>query len=179
MARVPVSEATLARTEAGLEPEGPGWFVVNVADSAAVGTDGGEYGFHFEGRQRFPHFGINIAVVEPGRATAMYHEEARQEAFLVLHGECVLVIEEHERRLRQWDFVYCPPRAAHVLVGAGDGPCAVLMVGARHIDAEILYPASATAARHGASVENDTTESAQAYAEWPPLAPRRARWPLP
>src|SRR3954464_15510587 len=156
MTRVPVSEATLARTEAGLEPEGPGWFVVNVADSAAVGTDGGEFGFHFEGSQRFPHFGINITVVEPGQATAMYHAEARQETFLVLHGECVLVIEEQERRLRQWDFVYCPPGTARVLVGAGDGPCALLMVGARHVDAEIRYPVSATAARYGASVEEET-----------------------
>src|SRR3954454_10299527 len=101
MARVPVSEATFGRTEAGLEPEGPGWFVVNVADSAAVGTDGGEDGFHFEGSQRFPHSGINLTVVDPAQPMPMYHAEARQESFLVLHGESVLVIEDHERRLRQ------------------------------------------------------------------------------
>jgi uncharacterized cupin superfamily protein len=179
MARVPVQEATLVRTEAGLRPDDDGWFVVNAADSTAVGTDAGEYGIHFEGTpRRFPHFGINITILEPGRPAAMYHAEARQETFLVLHGECVLVIEEHERRLRQWDFVYCPPRTAHVLIGVGDGPCALLMVGARHVDAEITYPVSPLAARHGASVEEETTEHEEAYASWQTLTPRRAPWPL-
>jgi hypothetical protein len=41
------------------------------------------------------------------------------------------VIENEERRLKQWDFVHCPPMTEHVFVGAGDGPCAIVMVGAR------------------------------------------------
>src|SRR5438093_1048546 len=102
--RGPVSEATLVRTAAGLEPEGPGWFVVNVADSVAVGTDEGECGFHFEGRQRFPHFGINITVVEPGQHNG--DVPRRSSSRSVPGAPWRMRFEEHERRLRRWDLVY-------------------------------------------------------------------------
>ncbi len=61
----------------------------------------------------------------------MYHGEEDQEDFLVLYGECLLIVEGEERRLEAWDFVHCPPYTRHVFVGAGDGPCAILMVGGR------------------------------------------------
>ena len=61
----------------------------------------------------------------------MYHGEDDQEDFLVLAGECLLLIEGEERQLKQWDFVHCPPWTEHVFVGAGDGPCALLAVGTR------------------------------------------------
>jgi quercetin dioxygenase-like cupin family protein len=38
----------------------------------------------------------------------MYHREKAQEGFLVLSGECLLVVEGEERPLRQWDFFHCP-----------------------------------------------------------------------
>src|SRR5204863_5151818 len=98
MARSPVPEARLTETEAGMKPEGDGWFVVNVADSMSIGIDEGQYGFIFEPEpQTFPHFGINVTVLGPGEPGAMYHAEAGQEAFLVLEGECVLVVEDEER----------------------------------------------------------------------------------
>ncbi len=59
----------------------------------------------------------------------MYHGEAGQEDFLVVSGECTLVIEGEERRLRAWDFVHCPPWTKHVFVGAGEGPCVIVTVG--------------------------------------------------
>src|SRR5436190_11290762 len=133
MARAPVPEAPLVTTEEGMKPEGDGWFVVNVADAIGLSFDETLYDFGFEAeRGDFPHFGINVSVLGPGKPAAMYHAEAGQEAFLVLQGECVLIVEDRERHLRQWDFVHCPPRTPHVIVGAGDGPCAVLMVGARN-----------------------------------------------
>jgi uncharacterized cupin superfamily protein len=46
----------------------------------------------------------------------------------------VLVIEAEERELRAWDFVHCPAGAVHVIVGAGEGSCVVLAVGARDPD---------------------------------------------
>ena len=49
----------------------------------------------------------------------MYHAESVQEDFLVLMGECLLIIEDQERHLRAWDFVHCPPGTAHTFVGAG------------------------------------------------------------
>jgi uncharacterized cupin superfamily protein len=179
MTRTPVPEAKLVETEAGLTPEGDGWFVVNVADAMSIGIDDSQYGFHFESESRaFPHFGINITVLGPGRPAAMYHAEAAQEAFLVLQGECVLIVEDEERRLRQWDFVYCAPHTAHVIVGAGEGPSAVLMVGARNAGSDLVYLASRTAAKHGAGVDEDTEEPESAYAGWAPLKRGRYPWPL-
>ena len=178
MPRMPVPEAKLVATEAGMKPDGEGWFVVNMADAMAMGMDESQYGFIFEGAPRsFPHFGINVRVLGPGKPAAMYHAEAGQEAFLVLQGECVLVIEDQERRLRQWDFVHCPPGTAHVIVGAGDGPCAVLMVGARNAGTDLVYPASQIAAEHGAGVPQDTEDRDKAYAGWTPPRPGRYPWP--
>src|SRR4051812_18299725 len=93
MARTPVAEAQLVDTEVGKKPEGDGWFVVNVADAVAMGTDDSVYGTIFEGQfGGFPHFGINVRVLGPGRPAAMYHAESGQEAFLVLQGEAVLIV---------------------------------------------------------------------------------------
>lgn len=178
MARTPVPEARLVETDAGMKPEGQGWFVVNVAEAMSMGIDESQYDFSFEGAPRaFPHFGINVTVLGPGKPAAMYHAEAGQEAFLVLEGECVLIVEDRERRLRQWDFVHCPPHTAHVIVGAGDAPSAILMVGARNAGPELVYPASRAAAGYGASVEVDTDDPAEAYARWEQIAPRRYPWP--
>ncbi len=49
-------------------------------------------------------------------------------------------------------------------MGAGDGPCVILMAGARSPDARVRYPVSKLAARYGASVEAETSDPAQAYA---------------
>jgi uncharacterized cupin superfamily protein len=178
MARAPVPEARLVDTDAGIRPEGEGWFVVNMADAMSMGIDESQYDFSFEGAPRaFPHFGINVTVLGPGKPAAMYHAEAGQEAFLVLDGECTLIVEDQERRLRQWDFVHCPPHTAHVIVGAGNAPCAVLMVGARNAGRDIVYLASRTAARYRASVDEDTEDPKQAYAGWRQVERRRYRWP--
>jgi uncharacterized cupin superfamily protein len=178
MARAPVPEARLVDTDAGIRPEGEGWFVVNMADAMSMGIDESQYDFSFEGAPRaFPHFGINVTVLGPGKPAAMYHAEAGQEAFLVLDGECTLIVEDQERRLRQWDFVHCPPHTAHVIVGAGNAPCAVLMVGARNAGRDIVYLASRTAARYRASVDEDTEDPKEAYAGWRQVERRRYRWP--
>ena len=68
-----------------------------------------------------------------GRAsrTASTTGESAQEDFLVLSGECLLLIEGEERPLKAWDFVHCPAGTEHVFVGAGTGPCVILMVGSR------------------------------------------------
>jgi uncharacterized cupin superfamily protein len=97
----------------------------------------------------------------------MYHAENQQEDFLVLHGECLLLVEEEERRLRAWDFVHSPPGTRHVFVGAGDGPCAILMVGTRKGEQEeLFYPASELALKHGAGVDEETPDPSVAYARF-------------
>ena len=78
----------------------------------------------------------------------------------------------------QWDFFHCPGGTRHVFVGAGDGPCAILMIGARPARNAILYPVSETAARHGASVAVETAVPREAYADWPgPFAPTASPFP--
>jgi uncharacterized cupin superfamily protein len=179
MARTPVPEAQLVDSEVGRKPEGDGWFVVNIADAAAFGFDDNQYGFIFEGglRAGFPHFGINVRVLGPGNPGSMYHAESGQEAYLVLDGEAVLVVEDEERTLKKWDFVHLPPNTAHVLAGAGEGPCVVLMVGARNAGTDLVFPASEAAAKYGASVEKDTSDRQQAYSGWPAPEARRYPWP--
>jgi hypothetical protein len=63
--------------------------------------------------------------------------------------------------------VHCPPLTKHVLVGAGEGPCVLLAVGAReHQGGRDWggYSVDETAARHGASVERETNDAQEAYA---------------
>jgi uncharacterized cupin superfamily protein len=160
-----VQEAQVREGEAGLAPEGDGWFIVNIADSEGLRTDTLGSGAMFEANiGDFPQFGINVRVLEPGQRASMYHREDRQEAFLVLGGEAVMVIEDEERQVRKGDFIHLPAGTAHVIVGAGDGPCSVLMVGARTGDPGISFPVSDAAARYGASVEEETTDGAVANA---------------
>jgi uncharacterized cupin superfamily protein len=122
---------------------------------------------------RFPEVGVTLQVLWPGRPSGLYHAESAQEDFLVLAGECLVLIEEEERRLRAWDFVHSPPGTSHVFVGAGGGPCIVLMVGRRSDGRTISYPRSELALRHGAGVEADTTSPHEAYAPYPHWQPRR------
>jgi uncharacterized cupin superfamily protein len=167
-----VTEAPLERGEGGLEPQGEGWFVVNVADAAGIHFSRFGHACTFEGVQRFPEFGINVHVFEPGQPSGLYHREQAQEAFLVLDGQCLAIVEEQERLLRTGDFLHCPPGTAHILVGAGDAPCTVLMVGSRSPDATTVYPESEIAARHLAAVAHETDDAKVAYAGTSPPTPR-------
>jgi uncharacterized cupin superfamily protein len=97
----------------------------------------------------------------------------------VLSGECLLVVEEQERRLRRWDYFHCPPGTRHVIVGAGGGPCVVLMIGARRQEETFGYPVSGVAGKYGASVSKDTNDPDEAYAERSDdFDPVRLPWPV-
>ena len=129
-----VPESQLEQTAEGLVAKTDGWFVLNARESRWYHVEGRSAFCDFEGELDFTQLGINISVLGPGELMAMYHWEADQEDFLVVSGEAVLIIEGEERPLRQWDFVHCPPNAKHTIVGAGDGPCVVVAVGAREHD---------------------------------------------
>jgi uncharacterized cupin superfamily protein len=165
-------EARLERVASGLAPVTPGWFVVNTAQAAWVTND--EWSgsvcifesddFVLRGRPDLaeyikPQAGFTIRVVPPGRPAGLYHAESVQEDFLILQGECILIIEEQERRLRVWDFVHCPPMTAHTFVATGDSPCVILATGNRRDDLERVYPRSQTALRYGAGSEVTTTDA--------------------
>jgi len=173
-----VPEAPLEQVDEGLAPAGEGWFVLNARD--ARWYDRGERGLLclFEGELEFEQVGINLFVLSPGNPMSMYHWEADQEDFLVLQGEALLIAEGEERPLRQWDFVHCPPGMKHVIVGAGDGPCVVVAVGARqHQDGPEWggYPVEEAARRHNAGVDEETNEPEKAYARFTPRQPAAYR----
>jgi mannose-6-phosphate isomerase-like protein (cupin superfamily) len=147
-----VEEARLEQLAAGLTPVTEGWFVVNVRDGAWVTNEALGAACIFEGDDApFPDVGFTLSVLQPGQAGGRYHRESNQENFLVLAGECLLLIEGEERRLEAWDFVHCPPDTEHAFVGAGD----------------IVYPRSELALRHDAGVETETTSPREAYAPFP------------
>ena len=176
-----VPESKQQHTEHGLVPAGEGWFVLNLRDAPWRHVDGrGAVCValdDFEDERRSVQFGVNPFVLMPGEPMSLYHWEADQEAFLVVSGEAVLIVEGEERPLRAWDFVHSPPNTKHVLVGAGSGPCVVVAVGARERD-ELGFPVDEAAQRHGASVDEETTDGGVAYASVPPREPTayRAGW---
>jgi uncharacterized cupin superfamily protein len=155
------------------------WFIVNVADAPALRHEQAGSYVPFESPEaRFPEIGVNIHALQPGEPNAKYHAEEAQEDFLVLSGECLVIIDGQERTLRAWDFVHCPAGTEHVFVGAGNGPCAILMIGARGPDRGVRYLVNETAARYGASVTEPTSSPAEAYADWSSeFTPTRLDWP--
>ncbi len=161
-------EASPRSTKYGLVYDDGGWFVLNARETRW--RDAGPLGFFcdFEGKRRFPELGINLSVLQPGQPMTMYHRENAQEAFLVLAGQCLLIVEGKKRELATWDFFHCPPHTEHAIVGAGDGPAVVLAVGARGRRPKGFgYPVSTTALDHGAGVERETTKPSKAYAGSP------------
>jgi len=162
-----IPEALPRMTRNGLVVDSEGWFVLNARESRWK-SEGplGRY-CNFEGKRRFPQLGINISVLEPGQAMGKYHRENGQEGFVVVAGECLLIVEEQERRLTTWDYFHCPGGTDHIIVGAGDRPAIVVAVGARGrgVGGGLVYPVSERAVRHGVGVELETTDPAEAYAE--------------
>lgn len=167
-----MDEARLEPVETGLTPASEGWFVVNAHDAAWMTNETFGARCVFESNPRvvqgsgvephqFPQVGVNLDVIMPGQPSGLYHSETAQEDFLVLHGECILRVEDEERPLRKWDFVHCPPGTAHCFVGAGDGPCVIFMVGARTEDKGLYYP------------DVDTHSPREAYAPYPSWRPAR------
>ena len=171
-----VPEARLEQTESGLVAAGEGWFVLNARDARWHHRDGRGARLMFDGETYFPQVGVSLFVLAPGEPIGMYHWEADQEDFLVLSGEALLIIEGEERPLRQWDLVHCPAETKHIIVGAGDAPCAILGVGAREHQRDGFsggYTVDEAALRHGAGVDQETTEVKEAYARVPLREPAR------
>jgi uncharacterized cupin superfamily protein len=180
-----VPEARIEREDEGLVSNGPGWFVLNAREARWNRREGRGFSVNLTGASdeeeeaHFRQLGVNIFVLGPGEPIGMYHWEADQEDFLVLSGEALLLVEGQERPLRAWDFVHCPAGTRHIVIGAGDGPCAVLAVGGRaHIDENVnggAYTVDEVALRHGAGVEEETSDPDVAYARFPERTPTRYR----
>ena len=176
-------EAKLEQLAAGLAPRTDGWFVLNAGD--ACWYDWGLFGVYcqFEGESRFPQLGFNISVLQPGQSLGRYHREpGHQEDFLVVAGTCVLIIEDETRDLVAWDLVHCPPDTAHMIVGGGAESSVVISVGARGsgegVSRGVVFPVSDVGRRFGVSVERETSEPSEAYADAPEavITPYKDGW---
>ena len=172
---IAVPEAQLRSTKHGPVPEGDGWFVLNARETRW--RDYGPLGANcdFEGKRPFKQLGINLNVLDPGQPMSMYHRENHQEGFLVLAGECLLIVEGEERSLKVWDYFHCPGGTAHTIIGAGSGRSVVLAVGARGGRKGIVYLVADAALEHNAGTEVETKKSAEAYARFPRSARSRYR----
>jgi uncharacterized cupin superfamily protein len=173
-------EAKIEQTETGLQPADDGWWILNASDIGWWTVERTGRWSSFESPNApSPLLGIGIHILWPGEAPGYYHAESNQEGFLVLSGECLAIVEGQERRMGPWDYLHCPPGTAHITIGAGDGPCALLMVGTRAADSTTQYIADPVAARHGAAVEVATDSAREAYKDRPPIEPAPSPWPLP
>jgi uncharacterized cupin superfamily protein len=153
-----------ARVEDGV-PTTAGWFVVNARDARWLHNEMRVVcRFGGEGEAHFDDLGIGLYWLAPGRPMSLYHHEAGQEDFLLLRGECVLIIEGNERPIKAWDFVHCPPRTPHTIVAAGTEPALILAVGARKEKGSARYPVEAAAVRHDAGVPDAFTSASDVYA---------------
>ena len=121
----------------------------------------------FEGEKaRFAQLGFNIGILRPGEPNCMYHAEDAQEDFLVLSGECLLIVEGEERPFKAWDFVHCPPMDRHVFVGAGDGPCVASAPAPASQGVGSSTRSTTRRSVTDAGVEEETSEGAEAYARF-------------
>ena len=158
-------EARLERDETGVAPADDGWFILNATEGRWTAAENMGACCFFERGRQWKTLGFNVNVLQPGEYGGMYHAEGVQEGFFVLAGEGLAIVEGEERPLRQWDYFHCPPETPHILVATGDVPFVYVAVSPRREGSSIVYPANETAARHGASVEQDTSDPREAYAE--------------
>lgn len=178
-----VGEARLRETDAGLVPDSHGWLVMNTRDARWIERPGRGHNLPFTGwteeeaETYFPQLGVALVVLSPGEPIGMYHWEADQEDFLILFGEALLIIEGEERPLHQWDFVHCPPKTEHMIIGAGSGRCVLMAMSSREFQTGEwgAYTSNEVAERHGISVEEETSDTEVAYARFPKSRPTRYR----
>jgi mannose-6-phosphate isomerase-like protein (cupin superfamily) len=119
-----MEEAKLQEMPYGRNPETDGWFVLNLGDALAVRNEekgGATYPLEPEGGG-FTDFGVNVHVLWPGEPNGLYHSESVREAFLVLSGECTLLVEEEERPLRSGTSSTARPGRATSSSAAATGP---------------------------------------------------------
>lgn len=148
-------------------PVTAGWFVVNAHDARWLHNSMRSVcRFGGEGEAHFDELGVSLYWLPPGRPMSLYHYELRQEDFLVLAGECTLIIEGEERRLAPWDFVHCPPQTAHTIVAGEGQPALVFAMGARKEKGGARYPVEPLAIAHGAGVPDQSTTAQEVYASF-------------
>jgi hypothetical protein len=162
-----VPEAQLEDFGSGLTPVTQGWFVVNVRDAewwfaerrGARCAFESEYG---DPPVEFAQLGINVTVLEPDRRSSTTPSRTRRRSSS-FQGSARCSSRMRSDACGPWDFFHSSPWTAHAFVGAGEGPCVIVMIGSRS-GPGVHYPVSELAARYGASVAEETSDWRQAYA---------------
>ena len=162
-----VPEAQLKQTELGLVPAGPGWFVLNAREATWIRSESAGRTPSSRARRSSASSASASRSSAPASAASTTASAARRTSSSS-PASASSIIEGEERRLKAWDFVHCPPWTNHVFVGAGDGPCAIVMVGNRVGGFEVVYAANEVAAKYEASVPKDTSSPDEAYAGFGP-----------
>jgi uncharacterized cupin superfamily protein len=176
-----VHEADIEETHAGRVARGEGWFILNIGEMAWKTVPGFGTWCSFDAPTKDgdqPGIGVHVHVLMPGEANGYYHAEDAEEGFLVLSGECVAVVEGQERFMRQWDYLHSPPGTAHITVGAGAAPCAILMFGSPDPNRNVSWIADEVAAKYSASVARTTGDARETYEDLPAAAAVRAPTPF-
>lgn len=171
-----MNESEYVAGEFGKSTKGEGWSILNLAE--CVWLDSPQFGCfaRLEGTEPFKDLGLNVHVLNEKQPACMYHSENKQEGFLVLFGECRVIVNDEERALKTWDYLHCPAGVEHLLVGGDNGPCALLMVGARGEDATLNYPVNEKARAFGGSADPATTNPKEAYAKVERPVPMANPW---
>ena len=141
-----------------------GAYVVNARDVLWRQREGLGRWADLEGDRNFDELGFQLVVVQPGEPVCMYHGESEQEDCLVVAGECTLVIEGEERRLKQCGLRALPTvdRITISLAQATDRARSSWWAPREPEGGEgIICPVDDIAAKHGASVETETPEPAR------------------
>src|SRR3954463_5690849 len=77
-------------------------------------------------------FGLNVVEIEPGYSTPEHDETERdqEEVFVVLEGECVMVVDGAEHPAPQGTFVRVAPKPTGTIRTDSGSPAKVLIVSA-------------------------------------------------
>ena len=159
-------EATLKETDAGLVPDGEGWFVLNARDARWWQSERLGRSAALEGEPEFSEVGFKSTSCFPASRTACITESRARRTSSCCPASASSSSKGRSNSSKAWDFVHCPPMAEHIFVGAGDGPCVIVMTGRRKESDEIRYPVNDVAAKHDAGVLEETTSAEEAYARF-------------
>ena len=162
-----VPEAQLKQTELGLVPAGPGLVRAQRARGDWIRARSAGRTPTSRATRSSPSSASASRSSVPASAASTTASAARRTSSWS-PASASSSIEGEERRLKAWDFVHCPPWTNHVFVGAGDGPCAIVMVGNRVGGFEVVYAANEVAAKYEASVPRETSSPDEAYAGFGP-----------
>jgi hypothetical protein len=176
---MPVNEASSEETPYGRYITSDGWFVLNIADALAVRNDEkGGATYPLEPRESpFRDVGIRVPSSRRANRTRSTTPKACRKGFSCSRASARSSWRRTNGRCGSGTTSTVQPVRASVIVGAGDGPCSILMLGARP-DVEVRYPVSEVAAKYDASAVKDTDDADEAYADWPgEYVPVRLSWP--